>query len=157
MVGCSSEQPSPGSDRELSQVHPSPTTALHSEPWCLASQGRQSQTFSQDQCLPVPSPCKVLTNQDGFWVVAAALGVGLSQQSGTIAFHSFAEQEPLYVCLASALPDQAFLSAFLRNAVRTNLELPYLGGNSRDRNNCHSRSLILIPVPSTVVYVNFTN
>lgn len=103
MVGCLSEKLSLGSARELSQVHPSPTMALHSEPWCLASQGRRSQPFSQDQCLSVPSPCKVLTNQDGFWLVAAALGVDLSQQSVTIAFHYLAEWEPLAVCLSTCL------------------------------------------------------
>ena len=85
-------------------VNPSPTMAQHSEPWCLASQGRQSQAFGQDRCLSVLSPCKAFINQGGFWLIAAALRAGLSQQSGTVAFSSFAEQEPLYVCLSACLP-----------------------------------------------------
>lgn len=88
----------------ISQTHPSPLPgAKHqrSDPWCLAY-GRRA--FGQDPCLSIPSTCKVFINQKGLRLVAAALEASLSKQGGTIAFSSFAEQEPFYVCLSVSLP-----------------------------------------------------
>lgn len=83
--------------------------AQHSEPWCLAGRERQNQTFGQDRCLSIPSPCKAFIKQGRFWFIAAALRAGLCQQSGTIAF---AEQEPLYVRPSACLPSPRISISF---------------------------------------------
>lgn len=98
-----SVQPCKGVNPDLAYI-PLPRWPSRASPGTRPVEEGESQAFGQGWCLAIPSPCKVFINQDGFWLIAAALRAGLSQQSRTIVFRSFAEEEPLYVRVSACLP-----------------------------------------------------